>query len=96
MHLARGEVGVAEYILGVPMIDDNCNAKLCPFEKRIERIEHLLDGNGKEGLVAKQIRMEHKIDTLLADKVWIRGLAGGIIVLVLMWLFTTFMGAIQT
>ena len=59
----------------------------CSEESRIVDIEHILKGNGQEGLQTRVIRIEEKVDTLIKGKIsWynVIGIVLSILVLVLM------------
>ena len=59
----------------------------CSEESRIVDIEHILKGNGQEGLQTRVIRIEEKLDTLIKGKIsWynVIGIVLSILVLVLM------------
>ena len=42
---------------------------ICPEERRIVEMEHLLKGNGQEGMQTRMARIETKIDGLIKGKI---------------------------
>ena len=41
----------------------------CSEERRLADIEHMLKGNGQEGIQARVIRIEEKLDSLIKGKI---------------------------
>ena len=61
----------------------------CSEESRIVDLEHIMKGNGHEGLQTRVIRIEEKVDTLIKGKIsWynVIGIVLSILVLVIMGL----------
>ena len=41
----------------------------CPEERRLVEMEHILKGNGKEGMQTRMARIEEKLDSLIKGKI---------------------------